>query len=489
MNAHSGAAPERRLLLLGLDGADEGTLGAALHAGRMPRLAHVLRGRAALPSTPIPITPAAWTTIYTGMNPGKTGVLTWQKFGADRRARTVNGRDAGPLGFVHRLSGAGKRVAFIGFPLTFPIDVPGAIVFPGWDAPVGELTCNDPVWAKRAAALGYRPDELSIDEAVLAGHIRERFRLAAEIDAHIAWDVLGVYVAFIDHLGHRVGTGNAATPALLEIFDREFGSLLDRWERAPEVLVCSDHGFGRFSRAFAVSQWLEERGFLAYASREVERGSSDAPKALAWTGLRFSVDWSRTTAFCIESMGSYAGIRVNTRGTYADGIVAPRAARALLEDARAQLLDVRDPVSGERIVKNVWFRDELFWGPFVHELPDLVLETLPDTVALFSKWDRDGEALSVARGAIESGTFYSHRPDGFWGSSFSITGLPRVEDVAPTVYAVLGVPVPDDVDGENRADVAATTGAAPGVMHGDESAYTPEEEELVRKRLEALGYL
>jgi hypothetical protein len=53
------------------------------------------------------------------------------------------------------------------------------------------------------------------------------------------------------------------------------------------------------------------------------------------------------------------------------------------------------------------------------------------------------------------------------------------------------VAVPSDVDGVNRAPVRATI-APSGSDENEsdvESPYSPEEEEIVRQRLEALGYL
>ena len=94
----------------------------------------------------------------------------------------------------------------------------------------------------------------------------------------------------------------------------------------------------------------------------------------------------------------------------------------------------------------------------------------------------------------------------------------RLEDVTPTVLALLGVPVPDDLDGRvldfvkdlrpemveagrggGGARATASGAAAPGDGEAQAGAgadgrdpatgYTEEEEEAVRRRLEDLGYL
>ena len=60
-----------------------------MRSGKMPNLQRLVRDKLLpLRSTPLPITPAAWTSAYTGYNPGKTGVLTFQR----RVANTYRGR-------------------------------------------------------------------------------------------------------------------------------------------------------------------------------------------------------------------------------------------------------------------------------------------------------------------------------------------------------------------------------------------------------------
>jgi len=74
----------------------------------------------------------------------------------------------------------------------------------------------------------------------------------------------------------------------------------------------------------------------------------------------------------------------------------------------------------------------------------------------------------------------------------------RLEDVAPTVLALLGVPIPAGMDGRPlgvvtgmEAKVAGVSAdpSGPAMQAQDDSGYTAEEEEAVRRRLEALGYL
>jgi len=67
----------KRVVILGLDGLDHGLTEKLLHAGRLPHLA-ALRDRGGfkpLASTLPPISPVAWSTFQTGVNPGKHNIF------------------------------------------------------------------------------------------------------------------------------------------------------------------------------------------------------------------------------------------------------------------------------------------------------------------------------------------------------------------------------------------------------------------------------
>lgn len=476
----------QRLFWLGLDGADERTLGKMLAEGRLPQIAKRLkRSVFRLPSTIFPITPAAWTSAYTGMNPGKTGVLTWQRLAPDYRTHVVNAAPSLQRSLFTRLGANGKQFVSIGFPMSVPMpNADVALVFPGWDSPPGTPRCNDASWVDRLETLGYRTaDEFEPDETVLAENIRAHFRLARAVTEERSWDCLGVYFAFIDTLGHRLGAGNERTLSLLEVVDSEVGAFLEELPFDAQLLVNSDHGFGTFSRSFSVVQWLEQHDFLALRSRSVRRSS--ARRGLEMMDLRDVIGWRATKAFCFDAVGSFAGIHLNVRGRFDDGSVEGRDAWDLAESIRTAL-------SKEPQVRRVLRREECCWGDALAELPELIVETNPDTVALVAKRILDGDTYRLERGFSHEGTFHSHMPDGMWGASFETHGEPRIEDVAPTIYALLDVAIPSYVDGVNRSPAvqrSVTDAGQISSIQPAQAAYSPEEEELVKQRLEALGYL
>jgi arylsulfatase A-like enzyme len=75
-----------------------------------------------------------------------------------------------------------------------------------------------------------------------------------------------------------------------------------------------------------------------------------------------------------------------------------------------------------------------------------------------------------------------------------------IEDVAPTVLHLMGLPVPSDMDGRAITEILSTSapvqrGAPLGVWPSESDAVyredqlSEEDEDVVRQRLQALGYL
>src|ERR1700687_3514671 len=102
--------PER-VFVLGLDGADCHTVGAHLQRGAMRNLARYITCGASLPlpSTVLPITPSAWSAAFSGLTPGKTGVLTFERRTPTYRTRLVNAADLGDTTLLSLLPRAGMR--------------------------------------------------------------------------------------------------------------------------------------------------------------------------------------------------------------------------------------------------------------------------------------------------------------------------------------------------------------------------------------------
>jgi predicted AlkP superfamily phosphohydrolase/phosphomutase len=143
---------------------------------------------------------------------------------------------------------------------------------------------------------------------------------------------------------------------------------------------------------------------------------------------------------------------VNLAGREPAGKVAPGEFDAVCESIERELLAFTNADTGAPVVQRVWRIDEVFRGPNLHHLPDLIVE-----------WNRDAPIARVhspKTGEI-SGTYTKprtgdHSPDGFFcmtGSGARSGRIGRnvsIMDFGPTIAERLGVELAD-VDGHSFA--------------------------------------
>ena len=342
--------------------------------------------------------------------------------------------------------------------------------------------------------------------------------------------------------------GNAVRK-VYERLDAVTGRIIEELPADTTVLVVSDHGGGPVvDRTVFLNRYLWQLGLLHYSktgsggrqgrfrlrkiglkilrggysflrsslsSRQKSRLAEIFPalrrKAeLAYTSF-INIDWSRTKAYCSEVLASPPSIWINLKGVKPAGIVEPAEYQSLTDFIIEKLGELKDPRTGKPIIARVYRRDEIFHGPFSCEGADLILDwwsedSLFSTEPSFAK-DRDKPPLIIRE----------HRPseDSEWGGTHRLNGIlvgrgpvlktateienAQLIDLAPTLLHLLGVSVPEDMDGKVltsafRSDFLTAhpvqTGTASGISGTDRpSGYTDEESAKVEERLQALGYL
>ena len=110
-----------QLLVIGLDGATLDLVAPWAAAGELPVLGRLMRAGAwgPLRSTLPPATFPAWTSLVTGVNPGRHGILDFvERVPGTLRVRFVNGSQRRTPALWTRLSARGRRVAVLTVPAT-----------------------------------------------------------------------------------------------------------------------------------------------------------------------------------------------------------------------------------------------------------------------------------------------------------------------------------------------------------------------------------
>ncbi len=523
-----------RVLLIGWDGADWRILDPMLEAGILPNLGALIdRGaRGVLRSTIPNHSWAAWPSFLTGVEPSNHGVYDiFEKELGARKSLPVTYRSIKQKTMLADLAAAGCTTVMTNLPLTFPPPrIDGKIVaggvLPKWrpfthpeslGRELEDAGAPFPINGMSWTTFRNRPEpflretrELTEARTKANLHLLDttdwRFasliyvatdRVQHCLDGYVAPDHPDFVSLSQERLAERVRD-------VYRLLDDGLGSILERARDDDLVLFVSDHGFQSCTRALHMDRLLEHLGFLKFGAskavfgpmqwgpmRTVARKVYDALGLHGRVSLPQSVNWQKTLAYTsVRSTGE--GVSINVAGREPDGIVDPGDFEATRDKVMDALGAFSDPATGQRPIRRVLRREDVFTGQYAGTAPDILLEPAP----LYS--------LTHAKSMVEDADWLSgdHRTDGViaasgprvWPDAFAEPAL--LVDMAPTILAALGVPASVKHDGQvlsavvgDEASVAAV-GVRESEASRDESTGLAEDEALeVEEHLRGLGYL
>ena len=482
-----------------------------MSAGASGRLASILP----------PVTPPAWTSFMTGKNPGKHGIFEFVEMpsgtyslryldASSRRTKTV----------WRMLNDAGYTVGTMNIPFTYPPEHLDGFQISGMATPSESSPFIYPpeLRSELEGCLG----KFRLDPRFLGFMSTNRRRrqvlddmknlddqwLSASlylIEKHPA-DVMMFTFMSIDtvqhhfwqymdptHHYHDASVAQEFGDAVFRVYQRldsAVARIIEKISSDTSVFVVSDHGGGPTSdRLLYLNRFLAQLGLLHYIetknsplqkitqdflrrSYDLLRGSLSSRQKIWFADVfpilrkRFetavtsysSIDWSRTKAFCSEVLASPPGIWINRKGVMPAGIVDESEDESLLTLITQKLGELRDPRTGEAIVKRVFRRDEIYHGPYRDEAPDLTLDWWDTSLFSTSRSlpERTGEPpveIIERKPPTTAESGGTHRRDGIliahgkpFRKGIEIEGA-RLIDMAPTILHLMGQPAPDDMDG------------------------------------------
>jgi predicted AlkP superfamily phosphohydrolase/phosphomutase len=511
---------QRKVFVLGLDGATFDLMDPLIKQGELPNLAAIIKEgvRAKMNSTIPHHSAPAWTSFATGKNPGKHGILGFTKmlpnsyklalvYGSDNKAK--------PLWDV--AGDTGKNVIVVNIPMTFPPRPVNGLLLSGLDAPSTSANFTYPRELREEILKvcpdykinlhlgGYLQSERKRIKAVdmIMGAIKARLKVVLYLMERYPWDLFSVrfnapdnvqhqFWKFMDknHPLHREDSPALLKSAIRSVYkelDKVVGRIHEELEKEKTALIImSDHGAGpNVGKCVYVNEWLKSLGYFAGLGEDANRRFSGLrgmgvvckgklisfllrtippevkgmllkfiPFAASKTAthLKFSgISWERTKAFVSE----VEGIRINLKGKYPSGTVEASEYESLRETIIDEASGLCDPDTGEPVFEQVLKREQVYSGDSVDEFPDIILR--PDdrynlSPKLLGK--KAAENGFLAREQHWRKISGSHRQHGI----FIITGPDckrgvqldeiQIADILPTALYQMGVPLPDDLDGQ-----------------------------------------
>ncbi|MDJ0520026.1 MAG: alkaline phosphatase family protein [Trichodesmium sp. MO_231.B1] len=164
--------------------------------------------------------------------------------------------------------------------------------------------------------------------------------------------------------------------------------------------------------------------------------------------------WPQMKAFALPSF-SEGYIRINLEGREPGGIVAPSEYNAVCQDLTEQLYELKNPRTGESVVKNVVHTRQSA-SDRDPKLPDadlvVVWKDRPADVIDSPKFGRIGPVPYRRTGSHRSRGFLTVKGPGIEGGSILPEG--RAVDLPPTILELMGAPIPEYMDGKPLVKVS-----------------------------------
>jgi predicted AlkP superfamily phosphohydrolase/phosphomutase len=411
---------------------------------------------------PIPAqTPVAWATFMTGKNPGNHGIFsfTFRPTGTyERKIIDPEMLESKTLWSI--LSDAGKRVGVINVPMCDVENINGFII-PGFVSRSEGIPYPIAVKEKvrRKFGIDRLTGDLEIDTLEKAQSDPELFfeRVnqitdeMAEICLYLLheekWDFFMSVFMGMDRIQHFFwkyidSTHPKFEENALSRFVKNFyikaDSIVGRFLKSVDedifVMVLSDHGFCPVYKEVIVNNYLEERGFLIRNSGKIDLEKS---KAVSY---------------------GYGDIWLNVKGREPKGLIDP------IKDYDSMRTEISNEIKkieidGEKPVKEVKKREELYRGTYLKAAPDL-------TIIFNVGWQAARQPEITKKNELKryvndnprwsGGHDGTHDPldvPGIMGIlGPEIKGGKEVQvhlwDVAPTILNLMKVSIPHDMDGK-----------------------------------------
>jgi predicted AlkP superfamily phosphohydrolase/phosphomutase len=492
--ACGGEEPPPRILVLGLDGATFDLLDPWLEAGDLPHLAALRDGGVSgdLLSVIPPLSPPAWSTAATGVNPGAHGVFDFFRLDPDSTvAYAVTGDSRRVPGVWSLFSDAGRRAGILNIPVTDPPDPIDGYAVAGFPHPDTTGWAHPPELEDRLRADGYQLDELNQvlrdgEERAFADHmlhgLRAR-RAAAETllreypDLDLHWIVFTAtdraqhfFWRFMEeeHPFHDPALAGEFGGFLHDLWvevDDAVGSLvaIAREQAAADgrdlaVLVISDHGMAPVHRAFRPQSFL--------------RHPPDGSEPI-------------TEAYSLENDASI--LYVPKHGRERNATLSEGEHDRMADEVVRRILAARDPEGGAAPALFGARSEDIYTGRYTALAPDIVFLWREPYYFVNEAGDKDPfgtPKFTFSAHHAPAGIVIAHGPMFRRGT---VEGRQSLLDIAPTLLHLGGLPVAGYMEGAVLTPFLdpAWLEAHPVAVDGSEAREVGSDEEGMR----AIPYL
>jgi len=499
-----------KVIVIGLDGATFDLIDKFLEDSYLPTLKRLIsmgvraKARSIIP----PVSASAWTSIITGVNPGKHGLFDFSKRKAHSYSvRPVFSTDVKVKTLWSILGEYGYKTIAVKVPGTYPPEKINGVLISGFPTPEEK---EDFVYPREVlyelrekfGKFKLQPQTPITDsnEDKFLNEMMEITEIQTEIVRYLMkkyeWDLLFNVFMITDAIPHHFykyfdenhplynsKKAKKYSDAILKSYEQVDNAIAKILKEAPSdavIFLISDHGFAPVYYAFYSNTWLLKEGYLKIKRKPIplikyllfkcgfnlssvyrmikKMTRMHKIEKIAYEKSSFllklkdmiflsmlDIDWERSKAY---SLGNFGQIFINLKGREPMGCVDTTQYDSLVEEIILKLKGLKDKY-GNVLFDIVLRGKDVYTGPYAEYGADILfMNSKSRYMAIRTMEFGSNKIISVH--PVWSG---AHTLEGIFVAAGKIIKKCKLSeiklyDITPTILHLFGIPIPRYMDGQ-----------------------------------------
>ncbi len=364
---------QKKVLIIGLDGVPYSLLKRLIEKGKLPTLKEIFsKGNFSRITVTIPeISSVSWSSFMTGKDPSFHGIYGFTDIlPGTYKMYFPNFLDLKAETIFDEIGKKGKRSVVINLPATYPAKKISGVLISGFVALRLEKAVFPKEILSKLKEFGYKIDvdtkrgkeDYDFLMKDLFSTLEKRRKVALWLWENQIWDLFMIVITGTDRIQHFLfdaflDIDHPYSELFLKYFqkiDSFVAEMYEKYKKLPEektFFMLSDHGFTGIETEVYINRWLYENGYLKL---------SPSPKTI-------SDIQEGTVAFALDPSRIY----INLKGKFPLGKVEKKDYEKVREELKKGLLEMK--YKRRSVIKKVFFKEDLFSGPYLEFAPDIVL--------------------------------------------------------------------------------------------------------------------